>query len=473
MEKHSRQGTWQLTRFLTALRFRPSSGRLWSSPSGLFAFCLCAAAIGLPQITQAKEKSSRPNVLFIFADDIGYEAIQSYGGLDFQTPNLNRMANEGLRFGRAYTSPVCTPSRVSMHTSLYTTRHRHYGVLPVHKGTKQKVDFSKMPTYAQLLRANGYATSVTGKWQLATLEAWPNHIHDAGFDSWCVWQIWRDGKKTGRHWQPTFNQDGEIRSDIQDRFGPDVLADYVIDQMTTATAAGQPFFILHNELLPHNPIIKTPDDKANGSNGSLGNMIHYMDKLVGKVLRSVDDLGIRDNTYVIFMGDNGTEQRDFHNPRFGDNSAELKNTRHTTAGNVNGGKANLGDAGSHVPLIVWGPERVPQGQVCDDLIDVVDLFPTFCELSGTSIPKTVKIDGRSFLAQMHGKEGNPREWTHQGLYGKENLFDGSWRLWRKQGSLWDARNLPAETPANPDDSEAAAARIRLNKVFDQITPRAE
>ena len=94
-----------------------------------------------------------------------------------------------------------------------------------------------MPTFAQQIRANGYLTSLTGKWQLATLEHHPDHIRDAGFDSWCVWQIWRDGSKTDRHWNPTFNQDGKIRDDIADRFGPDVLVDYVIDEMREAKAA--------------------------------------------------------------------------------------------------------------------------------------------------------------------------------------------------------------------------------------------
>jgi hypothetical protein len=101
-------------------------------------------------------------------------------------------------------------------------------VLPVHLGTDKAVDFRKMPTFAQQIRANGHRTSVTGKWQLATIEKHPGHIRDAGFDSWCVWQIWKKGEKTDRHWNPTFNQDGAIREDIADRFGPDVLCDYVI-----------------------------------------------------------------------------------------------------------------------------------------------------------------------------------------------------------------------------------------------------
>jgi arylsulfatase A-like enzyme len=416
--------------------------------------------------------AERPNILLIFADDIGYEALNSYGGLDFETPNLNRMAEQGIRFSRAHTSPVCTPSRVSLHTGLYVPRHGHHGVLPVNLGTDKKVDFVKFPTFAQQMRSNGYATFVTGKWQLATLEKHPGHIREAGFDSWCVWQIWKDGQKTDRHWNATYNQDGEIRDDIADRFGPDVLVDYVIDQMRSAKAAGKPFLIVHNELLPHWPVVETPDDRKLKRPASLPNFIHYMDKLVGRLLDGVDELGLRENTYVIFMGDNGTWEPDFINPKAGE-PGEKPHTRHTTAGNVNGGKNQLTDGGSHIPLLVWGPSKIPAGSVCADLVDVVDLFPTFCEITATEIPATITHDGRSIAAQIHGKPGIPRLWVHNKLgqkHGGETLFDGRFRLFRSSGKLIDARALPLEKPADPSDPEARAAQLKLTAVFKKITP---
>jgi arylsulfatase A-like enzyme len=410
--------------------------------------------------------AERPNLLFIYADDIGYEALGSYGGKDFKTPQLDEMAAQGLRFTRAYASPVCTPSRVSMHTGLYPHNHRHYEVLPVHNGTNKKVDFIAMPTWAQLMRANGYATSVTGKWQLATIERWPNHIREAGFDSWCVWQIWLQGKKTTRHWQPTINHDGIIRQDIAERFGPDVLVDYVIAQMTAATKAGKPFAIVHNELLPHDPIIQTPADKAAGRAASLGHMIHYMDVLVGRLLTAIDTLGIRDNTYVIFMGDNGTHEEDFINPE-AHKPGQGAHTRHTTAGLVNGGKFQLNDAGTHVPLIVWGPARIPRAQTCDALIDVADLFPTFCALTGITLPSSLTIDGQSFVHFIYGQEGPQRAWTMHGIHQEDTIFDGTWRLFRKKGSLIDASNLPQEKPAGADDPSANTARSQLDQIFSE------
>ena len=411
-------------------------------------------------------QSNKPNIIFIFADDIGYEAVNCYGGLDFKTPVLDRMAKEGMRFQSMYTSPICTPSRVSMHTGLYTFRHKHMGVLPVHLGTKKKVDFQAMPTYAQQLRRNGYHTSVTGKWQLATLEVWPEHIKNSGFDSWCIWQIWSKGKKMPRHWNPCLNKDGKIMPGLEKKFGPDVLTDYVLEQMESATKAKKPFFILHNELLPHWPVVDTPDDRKLKRKPALSGMISYMDKLVGRILNKVEELGIRDNTYVFFMGDNGTWEKDFKNPKAGQNG-EGKHTRHTVNGPVNGGKAKLCDAGSHVPFIAWGPASIPANSVNTELVDVVDLFPTFCELTGTEITKSIKTDGRSFAPQIHGKEGPKREWTHQGLSKGQNIFDGSYRYFITTGKLWDARNLPYE-PVAEKSKESDAVIERSKRIFKKI-----
>lgn len=238
--------------------------------------------------------------------------------------------------------------------------------------------------------------------------------------------------------------------------------------MREAKAVDKPFLIVHNELLPHWPVVETPDDRRLKREPSLGNFINYMDQLVGRLLNEVETLGIRDNTYVIFMGDNGTWEPDFINPKFGQ-SGEGKHTRHTLAGNVNGGKADLNDGGSHVPLIFWGPTSLPASSVCEDLIDVVDLFPTFCELSGTKLKSSITIDGRSIVPQLKGKLGIPRTWVHHAYRG-ENLFDGKFRLFRKDGKMIDARELPLEKPADLKDPQAQAAKKYLMDIFKKIQP---
>lgn len=424
---------------------------------------------GLLTCCIAFSNPNKPNIIFFFADDIGYETLNCYGGLDFQTPYLNQMAKEGMLFEKMYTNPVCTPSRVSLHTGLHSFRHGHSNVLPVHLGTKQKVDFEKFPTFAQLMRENGYATSTSGKWQLATMEVWPDHIRQAGFDSWCIWQIWQNGKKTMRHWNATLNHDGNIMQDIEYHFGPDVIMDYIFQQMEAAQKQNKPFMILHNELLPHWPIIQTPDDKKLGRKAKLEHMIGYMDKLLGRLLKKVEDMGLKDNTYVFFMGDNGTYVKDFINPKHGQ-PGEGKHTRHTIAGNINLGKKDPFDGGSHVPLLVWGPDDIPKGQVNSELIDVVDLFSTFCDLSGTAIPTQIKTDGRSFANQIHGKVGPSRPWTYQGIGKVETLFDGSWRYFPNTKQLWDSRYLPKERLVpNSELPERREVIDAFEKIYQRIT----
>ena len=395
-------------------------------------------------------KGNAPNVLLMFADDLGYETLGCYGGRQFTTPHLDRLAATGMRFTRAYTSPVCTPSRMSLYTGTYISRHGYDEVLPVHVGSRKSVDFrTRWTTFPQLLRKSGYSTSVTGKWQLAALEFHPQHCRDAGFDSWCVWQIWRHNAKTTRYWNPCLNHDGKVRDDISERFGPDVLADYVIAQMKSAVAQKRPFYIHHNMMLPHIPIVATPAEKVSGEPPSLARMINYMDTLCGRIIAAVDDLGIGEDTYIIFMGDNGTDSR---------------RPRKTTSGLVLGGKRDLNDAGTHIPLIVRRPGTIQAGAVVDDLVDMADLFPTICTLTGVRVPPDLALDGVSFAGRLLAAEPSPRQWVSGGYSGKLSLFDGEWRLESPSGRITDSRHLPHETVSNDAQANSNAHVQQLRKV---------
>ncbi len=398
----------------------------------------------------------RPNVVIIMADDMGYETIGAYGGLDFETPRLDQMAAEGVRFSRMYTSPVCTPSRMTLHTSLYADEHGYTGVLPVHRGTREKVDFDQaFGTFAQQFRAEGYHTCVTGKWQLATLSYHPDHIKSAGFESWCVWQIW-DGdnqRKTGRYWNPFFNRDGLQLPATPSDFGPDIIRDYVIEKLQEAASPDSPpVMIVHNMMLPHTPIVDTPDDRAAGRSGDLYSMVNYLDQLVGSILDEVERLGIKEHTYILFLGDNGTYNKE---------GLDHEGTRHTVKGPVHEGKWDPVHGGCHVPLLVWGPGSMAEpGTVVDDLIDMTDIYPTVCNLAGVPLPANRPIRGRSIRPQIEGRMGAPRQITHGGVRDKRTIFDGDWRL-NEDGTLRDSRNLPYETVVPPGDPEGEAARERL------------
>ena len=243
-----------------------------------------------------------------------------------------------------------------------------------------------------------------------------------------------------------------------------MLAEFVIAQMRDATEADEPFLIVHNEMLPHWPVVQTPADRAASPPrpASLGHMIGYMDTLAGRLLDAVEDLGIRKNTYVFFMADNGTHEPDLANPRAGE-PGQQAHTRHTTAGDVNGGKFSVSDGGTHVPFLVWGPVSVPRGRVCDDLVDVVDLMPTLCELGGVTPPENG--DGHSLVAQLHGRPGPSHAYPY-GAVGKEAaVFDGQWRL-KRSGTLLDARFLPDEPVADESIPAAATARRRFQSILD-------
>ena len=387
------------------------------------------------------------------ADDLGYEKLGCYGNVNKITPNLDRMAEQGTLFTRAYTSPVCTPSRMSIYTGSYAPRHKYTSVLPVHLGSNEFVDFNRWSTYAQLLKNEGYLTAVTGKWQLAALEFHPRHCMDAGFDSWFVWQIWHNNEKTKRYWNTTYNHDGKIRTDIDSRFGPDVITEYVMSHMKRAQELNKPFCIQHNMVLPHVPIIQTPDDKNLTREGSLDNMISYMDSQIGILLDSLHTLKLASNTIVLFVGDNGTDSME---PRI------------TESGIVTGGKTILNDGGTHVPLIAYWPGKVVSNKKVDDLIDFADIFPTFCELAGVTIPDNDSIDGISFLDPLLGRGEGGRKWITASYHDDFIVFNGKWRLHHIDNQLVDCRNLPIEKTVDINSEEAKKAFRELLPILDSL-----
>jgi arylsulfatase A len=184
-------------------------------------------------------------------------------------------------------------------------------------------------------------------------------------------------------------------------------------------------------------------------------MLAYLDKQIGRMLQTLEDLGIADNTIVIFLADNGTD-RDLVN-RWGDGKR------------IAGGKGTLTDRGTHVPLIVRWPGRIQAGSTCDDLVDFSDVFPTLCELTGAKLPESA-IHGRSFAPQLVGKPGYPRKWIHiqnagdRQVRNSEYMLDNKNQL-RRVVQLWEERAQPNE---NKEPDKEAAARKTLQAVFDAL-----
>lgn len=407
----------------------------------------------------AAPTSKTPNVILIMADDLGYECIGAHGGTSYKTPVLDNLAKTGIRFDHCYSQPLCTPSRVKIMTGIYNVRNYvKFGLLD-----------RKQTTFAHLLKQRGYATCVAGKWQLGRVLDAPKHF---GFDESCLWQHLR-GRTNGqgcdsRYPNPQLEINGKRVDYKNGEYGPDVVSDYICQFIEKNKE--KPFLVYYPMILTHCPFIPTPDStdwdpKSPGSKSYkgdaryFGDMVTHMDKIIGKITAKLDDLGIRENTLVIFTGDNGTDK---------------PVVSHMGDRKVAGAKGSMTDGGTHVPFIASWPGVAPTGKVCNDLVDFSDFLPTLCEAAGAPIPAELKIDGRSFLPQLQGKKGNPREWIYcwyssSGKNGKEWARNQRYKLYRT-GQFYDISNDVLEKkPLGDLSSEAEQVRAMLQKALDRYT----
>jgi arylsulfatase A len=348
--------------------------------------------------------TDKPNVILIMADDLGFECIAANGSDDYQTPVLDQLAASGVRFTNCFSNPICTPSRVKIMTGMYNVRNYvRFGVLD----RKQK-------TFAHAFKDAGYTTAIAGKWQLGKEKNSPQHF---GFDQSCLWQHIRKRTREGQPYDTRFSNprleiNGEFKDYDNGEYGPDVCADFICDFIEKNKA--KPFLAYYPMLLTHCPFTPTPDSKewdpkSEGSGTYKGNpkhfadMVHHMDKMVGRIVAKLDEHKLRENTIIIFTGDNGTD------------------TPITTSLNgekVKGGKGQMNDNGTRVPLIVSYPGKIQSGHVSDALVDFSDMFPTMCEASGITIPTHRAIDGVSFWSTLEGKLGRDKPWAYVWWEGK-------------------------------------------------------
>jgi len=345
--------------------------------AALLVFACACAAPGTPTA------NTRPNIVLILADDVGVEAFGCYGGTSYSTPRLDALAAGGVRFDHAYSQPLCTPSRVKLLTGKGNLRnYTHFSILD--PGER---------TFADMAQEAGYATGVFGKWQLFGAEHYKEwagrgtHPSDAGFDRWALWQVETLGS---RYWDPRIDVDGELR-DFPGRFGTDVFCDELLE--FAAASANEPFLAYFPMALPHSPFVRTPDSgkRELTKQERFADMVAYMDAAVGRIEDGLAELGVLENTLLLFVGDNGTDRA----IRSMQNGREIK-----------GGKAHSTDAGTHVPMIISRPGTIAPG-TCDDLVDLSDFWPTLSEAIGVSIEDG--LDGRSFLPQLLGEPGDPRD----------------------------------------------------------------
>jgi len=430
-----------------------------------FAISLCVAQ------ALSAEASTKPNIVVILADDLGVECLTPYGGTGHTTPNIDKLAAQGMRFTHCFSNPACSHSRANLLTGCYPFKN---GVKEViydverHKNTYLHTD---QPSFARQIKKAGYTTAIAGKWQLAFLYQ-RNTINDFGFDQYQCWQIFKSDKtKTRRFHTPYFIKNGTlINETIKNRFGPDVNAEFLIDFIKTSAAEEKPFLAYYTSLLPHFPWVPTPESKDQdyqlpkathkGNPKFFPDMVTYLDKNVGRIMKTLDELGIAENTILIFLADNGTDRG-------------LKNSW-GDGKRIAGGKGTMTDRGTHVPLIVRWPGQIKAGTTCDDLIDFSDLFPTLCQLAGVPLPEE-KIHGRSFLPQLLGKPGNPREWVHIQDKNNRHLRSKTYILTNKNQlrpvvKIWEP---PAKPNQNKYPEKEQAARTKLQAAFNKLDQQSQ
>ncbi|HAD59610.1 MAG TPA: arylsulfatase [Planctomycetaceae bacterium] len=361
--------------------------------------------VALLLLITANAHAERPNIVLIMADDMGYEALSVNGSESCKSPNLDKLAAGGVRFTNCFAQPLCTPSRAKLMTGQYNVRNYvRFGLLD--RG---------QTTFAHQLKEAGYSTCIAGKWQLGKQKDSPQHF---GFEESCLWQHTRSGRSKAngktydrRFVNPHLEFNGVEKDFTNGEYAPQICTDFVC-KFIEENKEG-PFCVYYPMILTHCPFDPTPDSsdwdpKRLGSTTYKGDlndpqrhfrdMVAWADKAVGQIVAQLEESGVRDNTLLIFTGDNGTD-KPIVTPWNGRK--------------VVGGKGTMTDEGTRVPLIVSWPNGLRKpGRIEDDLVEFVDMLPTVCEATGAKLPEGHPEDGVSLLPVLKDEGTREKEFVY-------------------------------------------------------------
>jgi arylsulfatase A-like enzyme len=345
-----------------------------------------------------------PNFIVIFADDLGYGDLACYGSKTNQTPNLDRMAAEGVRFTDFYVPmPFCAPSRASLLTGRYPFRNGVTGNPAPDSGINDVGLPPSETTIAEALKPPGYASICIGKWHLGHKpELMPRK---QGFDEYYGILYSNDMRPVQLVHNESVAQYPVVQSSLTQDY-----TKHATDFMERNR--DRPFFLYLPHAMPHKPLAAseefytphTPDDLY-------ADVVRELDWSVGRVLEKVKQLGLEDNTLVLFLSDNG--------PWFGGSTAGLR-----------GMKGATWDGGIRVPLIARWPGRISSGRVCKEVCASIDLFPTLCNLAGVKLPAALTIDGRDIFPLMTSASARS---PHEAIFAMSGpelrvVRSGKWKL---------------------------------------------
>ncbi len=379
-----------------------------------FYLTLAISTLGHSSTLEAKI-----NVILFLADDLGAAELGCYGNQENKTPNIDRMAAEGVRLDTFYAMPLCTTTRMALMTGQYGFRNGYLGMqdksfIPAPKSPQRDIGWHF--TIGDLMQSAKYKTALIGKWQLSGSH--PKLIHEAGFDEYRMWAyqhnlpagIAHEGRwegkpgnsNTARYWHPSLVENGEYIPTKPDDYGPDLLNNFCFDFMKRNRS--QPFFIYYTSLLTHGPHEETPNPIQPGSRLPKGfkSNLEYLDFLMGRLLSQIKKEGLEENTLVLFIGDNGTASR---------------------------GKGSVTELGARVPFIAWGPGIVKAKPGAERaLADLTDIMPTLSEIAGATLPIDRTFDGKSLFPLLTGATTQHRDWIYSHLNDGQILREKNWLL---------------------------------------------
>jgi arylsulfatase A-like enzyme len=366
------------------------------------ASCALPGCAGADNPLSGRRGQNRPNFVFIFIDDMGWKDLGYMGSKYYETPNIDKLAGEGVVFTSAYANaPNCAPSRACLMSGQYTPRHGVYTVGNSERGSarlrklipiKNNTTLNpKVMTIAEALKPAGYVTASIGKWHLGKgTETGPE---GQGFD---VSIAGNRAGMTRRHFSPY------SLANLSD--GPE--GEYLTDRLTDEslkfieTNRDKPFFLYLSHYAVHTPIqakeamidkYRNKEPHGGQKNPTFAAMVESVDQSVGRVMKRLDELGLRDNTVVIFFSDNGGV--------FGITSMEP----------LRGGKGTLYEGGIREPMIVRWPGKTRPGSVCDVPVIGIDFYPTMLEIAGAPKPAGQVLDGESIVPLLKGDKGLKRD----------------------------------------------------------------
>ena len=406
------------------------------------------AALAMPgmvqsRASQAESAPTRPNFIIVFADDLGFSDVGCYGG-SIETPRVDRMAREGMRFTSFYAQTVCGPSRAALMTGCYPLRVARKNNRIVRDNGTPEVHprlHTKEITIAEVLKQAGYATGAFGKWDLAghsqtafAPELMPNK---QGFDFFF-------GTPSSNDSFVNLYRNGTL---IEKKADMNLLTNRYTEEAVDFIEAkkDEPFFVYLAHTMPHTKLGASEQFRGKSRRGLYGDVVRELDWSLGRILDTVKTQGLDARTYVIFTSDNGPWL--------------IKGPHGGGALPLRGGKTSSWEGGFRVPCIVRAPGRIAQGVVCDEIATTMDFLPTLARLAGVRIPADRVIDGHDITALLHGKkEPGPTEaffyYIHTHL---QAVRSGKWKL-----------HLPR--PANPPWTPNWARHIDAKDVFEITQP---